>query len=40
MIDTKKSAISRMERHAQDIRVSTLEKIAAALGKKLTIKIS
>ncbi|MFH1742646.1 MAG: helix-turn-helix transcriptional regulator [bacterium] len=36
---TKKSAISRMENHAEDIRLSTLEKFAAALGKKMEIAI-
>ncbi len=38
-IKTKKSAISRIENHAQDIRLSTLEKYAKALGKTLRIKI-
>ena len=37
---TKKTVISRMENHAEDIKLSTLEKIAAALGKKLKIKIA
>ncbi len=32
---TKKSAISRIETHAEDIRLSTLHKYAKALGKKL-----
>ena len=38
-IHTKKSAISRIENHAQDIRLSTLEKVAAALGKELRVII-
>ena len=35
--NTKKSVISRMENHSTDIRVSTLQKIAGALGKKVSI---
>ena len=37
---TKKSAISRIENHAEDIRLSTLERFAQAVGKKLTLKIA
>jgi HTH-type transcriptional regulator / antitoxin HipB len=37
---TSKSAISRIENHAEDIRLSTLKKVAEALGKELTIAIS
>ena len=36
---TKKSAISRIENHSEDIRLSTLEKYANALGKKLTVEL-
>ena len=36
---TKKSAISRIENHAEDIKLSTLEKIAKALGKKLRVEV-
>lgn len=36
---TKKSAISRIENHAEDIKLSTLEKFAQALGKKLRVTI-
>jgi len=36
---TTKSIISRVENHAQDIRLSTLEKIVGALGKRLTVAI-
>jgi ribosome-binding protein aMBF1 (putative translation factor) len=36
-IKTTKSVISRIENHAADIRLSTLEKFAGALGRKLTI---
>ena len=39
-LKTKKSAISRIENHAEDIRLSTLEKVAAALGKTLKLSIS
>ena len=39
-IGTKRSAISRMERHATDIKVSTLEKIAHALGRQISINFS
>jgi len=37
---TSKSAISRIENHAEDIRVSTLKRVAEALGKELRIAIS
>ena len=37
---TKKSAISRIENHAEDIRLSTLEKYANALGRKLRVQLS
>ena len=36
-IGTKKSTISRMENHAEDIRFSTLQKVASACGKKISI---
>lgn len=39
-LHTKKSAISRAENHAEDIRLSTLEKYASVLGKKLKVAIS
>ncbi len=39
-LNTKKSAISRIENHAQDIKLSTLEKFAQALGKKLRIEVA
>ncbi len=38
-IKTRKSAISRIENHAEDIKLSTLEKIARALGKKLRVEV-
>lgn len=37
---TKKSAISRIENHAEDIRLSTLRKYAEALGKQIHLEIS
>ena len=36
---TKKSAISRIENHAEDIRLSTLGKFADALGKSLKLRV-
>ncbi len=39
-IHTKKTAISRIENHAEDIKLSTLEKFANALGKQLTISVA
>lgn len=40
LLNTKKSAISRMENHAEDIKLSTLLKVAAALNKQLKIYIN
>ncbi len=39
-LNTKKSAISRIENHAEDIKLSTLEKFAQALGKKLHVDVA
>ncbi len=39
-LKTKKTAISRIENHAEDIKLSTLEKVAHALGKRLEVKIA
>ena len=39
-LKTKKSAISRIENHAEDIKLSTVEKIVTALGKRLQIRVS
>jgi len=36
---TKKSVISRMENHSEDVRLSTLEKVAQVFGKKLQVAI-
>ena len=38
-INTKKTAISRIENHAEDIKLSTLEKIVQALDRKINIQI-
>ena len=38
-LNTKKSAISRMENHAEDVRLSTLGKYAEVLGKKLYLSV-
>jgi hypothetical protein len=35
-----KPAISRIEDHAEDIKLSTLERVSAALGKRLHVKIA
>ena len=39
-INTKKTAISRIENHAEDIKLSTIKKVAKALGKNFEITIS
>jgi len=39
-LQTKKSAISRIENHSEDIRLSTLRKYAEALGKQIRLEIS
>ena len=36
---TKKSSISRIENHAEDIRLSTIQRYAKALGKKVRVEI-
>jgi len=38
-LNTTKSVISRMENHAEDIRLSTLSKYAKALGRKVKLEI-
>ena len=38
-LNTKKTAISRIENHAEDIRLSTLEKYAKVFGKKLRVEL-
>jgi ribosome-binding protein aMBF1 (putative translation factor) len=38
-LHTKKSAISRIENHAQDIKLSTLQNFAHILGKELRVQL-
>ena len=38
-LHTQKSAVSRIENHAEDVRLSTLEKYAKAFGKKLKVEL-
>ena len=38
-LGTKKSAISRIENHAEDIKLSTIEKFAEAIGRHLELNI-
>jgi len=38
-LKTKKTAISRIENHAEDIKLSTLKRTAMALGKHLHVSI-
>lgn len=38
-IGTKKTAISRLENHAEDIKLSTLRKVMDALGRRLELRI-
>ena len=39
-LHTKKSAISRIENHAKDIKLSTLENFVNALGKSLRVEVA
>ena len=39
-LKTKKTAISRIENHAEDIKLSTLNRVAKALGKRLQVRIA
>lgn len=39
-LNTRKSAISRIENHAEDIKLSTLKKFANALGKELHLEVA
>src|ERR1019366_4578094 len=36
---TKKSAISRLENHAEDVRLSTVGRVARALGKRVRTQL-
>ena len=39
-LKTQKTAISRIENHAEDIKLSTLDRVARALGKRLKVNIA
>ena len=39
-LKTKKSAISRIENHADDVRLSTLRRYADAVGANLQIRLA
>lgn len=39
-LNTQKSAISRIENHAEDIRLSTLKKFAKVLGKQIRVQVT
>ncbi|HET55266.1 MAG TPA: XRE family transcriptional regulator [Ignavibacteria bacterium] len=38
-LNTKKSVISRIENHSEDIRLSTLRRYAKTLGRKIHIEV-
>ena len=38
-LKTKKSAISRIENHAEDIKLSTLKRFAQAVGKEISLQV-
>lgn len=40
MTGTKRPAISRLENQTQDVKLSTLEKVARALGKHLEVRLA
>ena len=39
-LHTRKTVISRIENHAEDVKLSTLEKFAHAFGKHLRLEIA
>lgn len=39
LTNTRKSAISRLENHAEDVRLSTVSRVAHALGKAVRIEL-
>ena len=39
-LHTKKTAISRIENHAEDIKLSTIDNFVTAVGRKLMLKIA
>ena len=38
-LHTKKSAISRIENHSDDIKLSTLKRFARAVGKEINLQL-
>lgn len=38
-LKTKKTAISRIENHAEDIKLSTIERFAHAVGKEIKLQV-
>jgi HTH-type transcriptional regulator / antitoxin HipB len=38
-LHTKKTAISRIENHAEDIKLSTIERFAHAVGKEIKVQV-
>ncbi|HEX5442605.1 MAG TPA: helix-turn-helix transcriptional regulator [Pirellulales bacterium] len=40
MVDTQRTAISRLENRAQDVKLSTIEKVARALGRRLKLQLN
>jgi len=38
-LHTKKTAISRIENHAEDIKLSTIERFLHAIGKELKLQV-
>jgi len=39
-VHTQRTAISRIENHAEDIKLSTLQKVASAVGKHLKVSLA
>lgn len=39
ILKTQRTAISRIENHAEDIKLSTLQKVAVAVGKHLNVSL-
>ncbi len=39
-LNTKKSVISRLENHSNDVRLSTLQKVAGVFGKRVSLAIN
>lgn len=38
-LHTKKTAISRIENHAEDIKLSTIERFVHAIGREVTLQV-